>query len=72
MSDDLQPSVVSKKRDASSPLQNPSDSYKRTKQAQQASEKLLSDINDSYTAVDEMYIRLILLRYLTSLTPMIL
>ena len=53
MSDDLQPSVVSKKRDASSPLQNPSDSYKRTKQAQQASEKLLSDINDSYTAVDE-------------------
>ena len=52
MSDDSRPSVINKKRDASSPLQDPSDSCKRTKQAKQESENLLSDINDSYIAID--------------------
>ena len=52
MSDDSLPSVINRKRDTSSPLQDPSDSYKRTKQAKQESEKSLSDINDSYIAID--------------------
>ena len=49
MNEDLRSPVVNKKRDASSPLQHPSDSYKRTKQA---SEKLLSDLNDTLHLIE--------------------
>ena len=48
MTDGLQSSTVNKKRDASSPLQDPNDTYKRTKQA---SETSLSDIDESFTTV---------------------
>ena len=54
MSDNSQTFVINKKRVASLPLQDPSDSYKRSKQI---AEKSLSDINESYT-VFALYYRL--------------